>query len=500
MGKKNILLVQVDQLHAGLLSCAGHPDVKTPNIDRIAAGGVRFSNAFCPTAICQASRVAMFTGLSCHTTGDYENSGLIRPDLYSLVRHLSLSGYQTGMIGKAHFIPQWPGHGFEIVKPLDFCDCNSVEENLYYKYLKSKGVADIDFADVDGRGLRLGKLAARPSRLPLELTQEHVLAHVTRETLESRDQSRPFFLHVSFSRPHNPWLPSAPFDSMYNPADLALPPTDPDDWKDKPFNRRDRWLDERLVFHYPSMTPEALRRALALYYGLISQVDNYIGKILDTVSTLGLEGDTVVAFCSDHGDFAGEHGIIDKGIPTLDAIWRTPMIIGGAGADLPRGEVRDQLVNLIDLMPTLLEAAGVVVPENIEGRTLSPEISNAGFEGRDAVFFEYRHVKTVRTREYAMSYYSPGEPGRGSYAHSSTWAVGGELYDLKKDPNQFRNVYNRPEYAAVRLALTERLLEWFCNTERVHRCGLVVDERHGLKLPCSGMPLNELIEEYGKAR
>jgi arylsulfatase A-like enzyme len=473
----NVLLIQDDQHHAGLLSCAGHPDVRTPNIDRIAADGVRFSNAFCPSAICQASRVAMLTGLSCHTTGDYENSGQIRPDLQSLVGVLAARGYQTALIGKGHFVPQWPGHGFQVFRNGDFCDCKTHrDENEHFVRLKQAGIPA--YLDED---LTCGEFAARPSALPLELTQEKWVADTAGEMLERRDPDRPFFYHVSFSRPHNPWTPSAPFDVMYDPASLTLPPTHPDDWKQKPFRHRDRWLDPKLVFHYPRMTPDRLRRALALYYGLISQVDQSIGAILDRLEALDLARNTVVVFCSDHGDFAGEHGILDKGVPTLDGIWRTPLILRAPGAAFPRGESRSQLVNLIDLLPTIFDLAGVPVPPQLEGRSLARELGEPEWAGREAVFFEYRHVKTVRTRDFALSYYSPGEEQHRDYAHSSTWAQGGELYDLRSDPQQFHNRYGDPAYLPVRLRLTELLLEWFCNTERVHRIGIPPYRRpHGL--------------------
>lgn len=476
--RPNILLIQDDQHHAGLMSCAGHPDVKTPNIDRIAAGGIRFANCFCPSAICQASRVAMFTGQTVHTTGDYENSGLIRPDLYSLVGHLAANGYQTATLGKMHFVPQWPGHGFEIVRAGDFSDCvQSAEENEYLQHVRKSGMES--YYDLLGATLRWGELGAFPSRLPLELSQEHWLSLVTAEFLETRDRARPFFCHASFSRPHNPWSPSAPFHEMYDPASLALPPTNPDDWKNKPFNKRDRWHDPKLIFYYPNMTPQARRRALALYYGLISQVDYAIGRILDTLDRLGLADNTIIVFCSDHGELAGEHGIVDKGVPTLDSIWRVPLLITDPRPGSPRGDERNQLVNLIDLMPTLLERAGVSIPKQVEGCSLTREISEAQWSGRDAVFFEYRHVKSVRTRDYAMSYYSPGEDGFRSYDHSSTWARGGELYDLREDPGQFHNVFDNPEYLQTRLRLTEMILEWFCNTERVHRLDIA---------PCKGNP------------
>jgi arylsulfatase A-like enzyme len=450
------------------MSCAGDPDIQTPHIDRIAASGVRFTQAYCPSAICQASRVAMFAGQSCHTTGDYENSGLIADDVYSLVARLRDAGYQTAALGKMHFVPQWPAHGFEILRKGDFCDCvDTREENEYWTYVRDSGMEDR--YDLTGESLRKGELGAMPSRLPLEMSQEYWLADVTMEFLEKRDPTRPFFCHMSFSRPHNPWLPSAPYDTMYEPDALTLPPTCPEEWTTKPFRDRDRWHDPKLIFYYPRMTEPAVRRALALYYGLISQLDAQIGRVLDRLESLGLAGNTIVVFTSDHGDFAGDHGIVDKGVPTLDGIWRVPLLVGGAGFESAAGQTRDQFVNLIDLMPTLLERAGVDVPRPVEGRSLAREIDEPDWAGRDAIFYEYRHVKTVRTRDHIMSYYSPGEERFREYAHSACWAKGGELYDLGKDPDQFHNRYDDPAYRDVRLELTEMLLEWFCNTERVHR-------------------------------
>jgi uncharacterized sulfatase len=265
---------------------------------------------------------------------------------------------------------------------------------------------------------------------------------------------------------------------MYDPAELTLPPTHPEDWAGKPFRGRDRWHDPKLIFHYPGMTEPKLRRALAYYYGLVSQVDWSIGRVLDRLDALGLAENTIVVFTSDHGDFAGEHGIVDKGVPTLDSIWKVPLLLRvpwlapGTGAG-----VRHQLVNLIDLMPTLFELSGLEAPRSCEGRSLAREMSEPGWAGREAVFFEYRQVKTVRTQRYALSYYSPGEPDINTYDHSSAWAKGGELYDLEKDPEQFHNRYDDPALREVRLALTEKLLEWFCRTEPVHRAPVKTEHR-----------------------
>ncbi len=495
--RPHILLIQDDQHHARLMSCAGDPDIRTPHIDRIAASGVRFTHAYCPSAICQASRIAMFTGQSCHTTGDYENSGLIADGVYSLVAHLRDAGYQTATLGKMHFVPQWPAHGFEIVRKCDFSDCvESPEENEYYMHVREAGMEA--YYDLRGEALRWGDLGALPSRLPLELSQEYWLADITTEFLEKRDPARPFFCHMSFSRPHNPWLPSAPFHDMYDPDALTLPRTCPEEWRNKPFRDRDRWHDDSLIFSYRKMTEPVLRRALALYYGLISQIDSQIGRVLDRLESLRLAENTIVIFTSDHGDFAGDHGIVDKGVPTLDGIWRVPLLVGGTGLGHVAGQARDQFVNLIDLMPTLLERAGVDVPRPVEGRSLTREIDEPGWPGRDAVFYEYRHVKTVRTRDHIMSYYSPGEEDFREYAHSSCWAKGGELYDLKEDPDQFHNRYDDPAYRGVRLELTEKLLEWFCSTERVHRSTVVPVRSAGLDRDRLGMDAAQLKAHYFK--
>jgi arylsulfatase A-like enzyme len=466
--KQNILLIQVDQMHYRLMSCANDPDIKTPHIDRIADLGVRFTNAFCPSAICQASRVAMFTGNSVHTTGVHENSGKFTQDLTSLVGHLNSSGYQTATMGKTHFIPQWQKHGFEVVRKGDFSECiNSPDENEYYQFVKNSGMGE--YFDLIGEANGWAELGSLPSRLPLELSQEYWLADVTCEFLKEHDPNRPFFCHMSFSRPHNPWMPSAPFHEMYDPQKIKLPPTDPMDWHKKPFKDRDRWHNPSLDFYYPKMTEKALRRALALYYGLISQIDSQIGRVLDFLDSQDLFENTIIVFTSDHGDFAGDHGIIDKGVPTLDGIWRVPFIICDPKDKLNRGGIRNQFINLIDLMPTLLEKIGIKLPYCVEGKSFNREIIDPSWQGRKAEFYEFRHVKTVRTNDFVMSYYSEGEDGFKEYAHASCWAKGGELYDLKNDPHQFINLYNDTKYLKVRLKLTEMLLAWFCNTEKVHR-------------------------------
>jgi arylsulfatase A-like enzyme len=495
--KPNILLIQVDQMHYRLMSCAGDPDIKTPNIDRIANTGVRFTNAFCPSSICQASRVAMFTGNSVHTTGVYENAGIFRDDLYSLVGHLAGAGYQTATIGKTHFVPQWPKHSFEVIKKGDFSEClNSRDENEYYMHVKNSGMGA--YFDLLGEANSWGELGALPSRLPLELSQEFWLANAACDFFGNHDINRPFFCHASFSRPHNPWMPSAPFHKMYDPDQLKLPPTDPLDWQKKPFRNRERWHNPKLNFYYPRMTEKALRRALALYYGLISQIDAQIGRILNRLEELNLSNNTIIVFTSDHGDFAGDHGIIDKGVPTLDGIWRVPFLISDPRDLSNKGVVRDQLINLIDLMPTLYEKVGIDLPKCVEGKSFVREISDSTFNGRNAEFYEFRHVKTVRTKDFVMSYYSPGEEGFKEYAHSSCgFASGGELYDLKKDPNQFNNLFDDIAYREIRLSLTEKLLEWFCNTERVHRSTVVTANHNpNTDFDFNGMTKNDYKKKY----
>lgn len=240
------------------------------------------------------------------------------------------------------------------------------------------------------------------------------------------------------------------------------------------------------------MTAKALRRALALYYGLISQIDAQIGRILNRLEELSLSNNTIVIFTSDHGDFAGDHGIIDKGVPTLDGIWRVPFLISDPRDISNKGVVRDQLINLIDLMPTLYEKIGLDLPKGVEGKSFVREISESNWNGRTSEFYEFRHVKTVRTREFVMSYCSPGEEGYKEYEHSTcAWASGGELYDLKIDPNQFNNLYDDIAYREVRLSLTEKLLEWFCNTERVHRSTIVKSPRN----PMANFDFNGMSEK-----
>ncbi len=495
----NVLFIEDDQHNARLLSCAGTPIIRTPHIDRIAQNGVRFTNAFCPSAICQASRVSMFTGMYTHSTGAYENDGLIDRDLRSLVDVIREAGWHTTLIGKSHFVPQWRLHGFDEVHVGDFCDCReSMEENEYYLYLREHGWDG--YYDLLGEALKWAPLGAMPSRLPLEMSQEYWIAEETISFLRRRAASeKPFFCYVSFSRPHNPWMPSAPFHEMYDPDSIVLPPTHPDDWKKKPYRVRDRWTDPSLTFYYPAMNEKVLRRALALYYGLISQIDSQVGRILDALEEMSMLDETVIVFCSDHGDMAGEHGIVDKGIPTLDGVWKTPLIISAPSLRRYRNQAREQLVNLVDVMPTLFEILGLEVPRQVEGRSLMQEITRPDDPGREAVFFEYRHVKTVRTKKWALSYYSPGEEEHLDYSHYLRVQPGeGELYDLENDPHQFFNLYDDPSLKEVRLRLTEMLLEWMCNTERVHRHVRPYRGPCGVRFDFGGMTPGEYRNRYMK--
>lgn len=452
--RPNVLWLMSDQHNANCTGYAGHPNVRTPNLDRIAARGVHFRQAFANNPICAPSRISFITGQYIHSHGMVGNNLAEYPESNNetLACQFRRYGYQTGLFGKAHMVRKWDEAGFETIRYTDLCDAlrTDPQSTHYFRYLDDLGLADYYEEGTPKPGQEYTMDGSAPATLPYKHSIEHYTGEETLRFLRDRDTSRPFFAFMSFQRPHSPIAPAAEHYHMYDPENIVLP--------DNAFDFLENRLAGKPTFmreiiesgrEYPLATTDRqrLKRCLASYFALISVIDGEIGRVLDWLEKTGELENTVIVYTADHGDFAGEHGLFHKNLGIYDSIHRIPFLLSWPGG--PQGKVCDELIEAVDLFPTLSDLCRVPLPEICEGESVAP-VATGQAPGKDAAFCEWdcpdlnRRVGAIRTRRYRLVFYGGPE--------------GGELYDHQSDPGETRNVYNDPDYAATRQNLTDRLL------------------------------------------
>lgn len=453
MKKRNVLWLMSDQHNASCVGYRSHPNVRTPNLDRIAANGVDFTGAFANNPICSPSRLCFITGRYAISHGylGNEHADLDSRNPDSLACLFRRSGYQTGLFGKAHMIRAWDEEGFERIRYTDLCDATRGDPftNHYFKMLHDNGLADSYEEGSPKPGQVHTMDGSGPARLPYEYSIEHFTGEETLRFLEERDTSRPFFIHMSFQRPHAPIAPAAEYFDLYNPDEIVLPDS-AGDYLENRFAGKPRFQQELLKngCSYPLADPDParLRRVLASYYALITCIDMEIGRVLDKLEQEGELENTVIFYTADHGDFAGEHGLFHKNLGMYDSIQRIPFLLSYPGG--PKGLRLDGLVESIDFYPTLCELCGLEAPKSVQGVSLLPMIENRA-PGKDAVFAEHRFPKyavhSIRTADYRLNAYDAYDDG--------------ELYDHSADPGEVHNLFDDPDYLDVRAHLTQRLLQ-----------------------------------------
>ena len=441
----NLLILMTDQHRWDALGAAGIEKIRTPNLDRLARSGVYFRQACCPTPICVASRMSFITG---HRAGRHRwvaNQALPGPvpELPTIMTLLHRAGYHTQGIGKMHFRGRL--HGFQ--------DLLRMEEGVQYR------VDDDYLLDLKEHGVRtrypqglrdLLYYQPQTSGIPVEHSKSAWVARKSVEFLHAHRRHRkdkPFLLWSSWIAPHPPFAPSAPYDALYDPAEM-----DPPVYPERPAGTLPCWSMRGRLDGAHLDTPR-IQRIRALYYGLVSQVDDGVGQILDALEELGLADNTVVLFVSDHGDMLGDHGLAQKNVP-YEASVRLPMLLSWPGRT-EAGRTCDDLVGLDDVLPTLIENLGLEYDPGtgkLPGASLLGRPGGGLGEARDAYVIDYgsESARWICLRTCTQKYV--------------LWAKGGteELYDLAADPHETRNLIDEQPGAAQRFR--QRVLDW----EREH--------------------------------
>jgi arylsulfatase A-like enzyme len=468
--KPNILFVTADQLRKDALGCYRNAAVRTPNVDAIARRGVRLERVFTAYPVCAPNRASIVTGRMPTVHSLTENGRRLPKTELTLMEALRRAGYHTYGSGKMHFGPQWPfpppgkttsdpdpGTAFdpqprETEFPWYGFDRAILTEDHrtgpYGRYLAEHGYDVWD----ELHSASFPQSATVRSAFPEE---HHQTTWITDRALDFLAEhysggvsEAPFFLWVSYVHPHHPFNPPAPYDTMYRPRDMPLPVWEEGEEERWPAAYREKYLATGTGHEAVGLcrfSDDDWRRIKAYYYGMVTQIDRNFGRLVEMLARRGALDDTIVVFTSDHGENLGDHHLLFKGT-TYDCVTNVPFLAAGPGIP-DRGEARELLASSIDIMPTLLEMAGVppADPDPVQGQSLVRAFGDPEIVLRDELLIENAGVRrTIRTPTQLLTWHGEG--------------VRGELYDLEADPHCLSNLWEEPSRLSERVALLERLL------------------------------------------
>jgi arylsulfatase A-like enzyme len=428
--RPNILFIMTDDQQQSAMSAYGNRILKTPNLDRIGAEGIRFTEMFVTNSLCAPSRASFLTGLYSHTHGVTTNAASnsisrdqpgLKESQGTFVHLLKKAGYHTGLVGKWHLRSLPTGFDQWIILPGGGGPYNDPEMITNSMRIKFRGHAD----DVVG---------------------DQALVF-----LQQRPKDRPFCLLFNFKSPHRNWVPAMRFEKMFENVEIPMPRSFTDDFAGRPealrktemavatmSDFRNRGVPENLA---PEERKKLNFQQLARnYYRTMLSVDENVGRVLDFLDKNDLAKDTVVIFSSDNGFFLGEHGLFDKRLMYEPSI-RVPLLVRFPSRIQP-GQVnsKEMIIN-VDVAPTILELAGASVPEWIHGHSFLSLLEKKEVAWRDAFLYEFyeypaehcaRKHRGVRTAQWKLIHF---------WEQPQEW----ELYDLRNDPDEMNNLYGRPD-------------------------------------------------------
>ena len=489
--RPNVLCFITDQQRADHLGCMGNPIVRTPNIDAIAKSGIVFQRAYVSNPLCMPARATLFTGRTPRGHGVRTNGIPLSDNIPTMVEALRIAGYRTHSIGKLHLNTFDTPRGVDpkTLKPEKFPESRWMWINEKIKSIPTPyyGFEKVDFVgghvsyvfgdylnwlkeNYPGMEKLLLKENAleKPSgadqcykmSLPEELHYNRWIADQTIRFLEeAKEDSKPFFLWCSFPDPHHPYSVPAPWCYMYDPKDIPLPIRREGELEDlPPFYKKIYEEGAPLVsglLGASKMPDKHIREIIAMTYGMISFVDNEIGRIIKKLEELGLRENTIVIFMSDHGDMMGDHWMVRKGPFHFDGLLKIPFIWSFPGR-FPEGRVIKSLVSQIDFAPTILDLCGAPIPEGEvpeepeapemlppwPGKSLKEILEGKLDKVNDYIIVENDEdylglrLRTFITERYKITIY----PGKDF----------GELFDLNEDPQELFNLWWEPQFQELK--------------------------------------------------
>ncbi|KFB11454.1 sulfatase family protein [Nitratireductor basaltis] len=457
--KPDIVMIVTDQQRYDTIRSLGASHMDTPNLDRLAERGVTFSNCHVTAPSCVPCRASLFTGYYPHTNGVLANGQEWSKTWVSKLRD---AGYHTVNIGKMHTIPYDAPAGFDeryVVENKDRYYEGRWFFDEWDKALAAQGLKKQQREEYRKRDDYRTSLGAFTWDLPAHLQSDNFVGGMTRWWLETKPLDKPLFLVVGFPGPHPPYDPTPDYAEKYMKRDVPLPEVSDAELEQLPppfveKRHHDVEVDHDSVAWDLQPTRDQLHRMRAYYYANVEMIDREVGEILNALEAAGRLGNAIIIFTSDHGDCLGDHGLSQKWAP-YEEVTRVPLIIS-APQRFEGGRDVDELVQLFDLGPTILEWAGIEPDESFEAESLNPALEGKPFEGRTHVYCEQgkdvnltgaEYLTMVRSRSHKLVHFAGKEFG--------------QLFDLDADPKEKRNLWDDPAYAAVKQELKEQMLEWY---------------------------------------
>jgi len=440
MEQPNLLFIMPDQLRADFLSCYGADFIQTPHIDSLCEQGVRYAKAIAPSPVCVPMRSTLLTGLNAIRTGVMSNGQYLRPDLDACgigtwPSTLSSAGYRTCAIGKMHFYPWEASMGFE-----DRVSCEDKRwikiNDDYQKYLNAKGTRKLHGDEHEGYQENRGAIVHQH---PFEDSWDGYVGNEAAAYISEYQDDRPFAMMVGFPGPHCPYDPSPEYADLYDPADMPAPyPVGAD--------QPDAFIEGNVKGNlgtwngvdYSEFTDEHKAKIRAHYAGLVKGIDDKVGKMIDALKATEKWDNTIVIFCSDHGDYLGDHGLIGKGT-YYESSTKVPLIVRNPAMD--GAIVHDAPATIMDITATLLHFAGCPVPDHLDSRPLA-DLGIPDTQARDRVY---------------------GFVSVGAMNYDGTWKLArysngyGALFNVDEDPAEQVNQITNPDCQGIRERLDSEL-------------------------------------------
>ena len=437
--KPNVLFLMADDLNTAL-SGFGHPQCKTPQLDRLADRGVRFGNMHCQYPVCGASRASLMSGLYPYTNGTMGNAGTLRgsmPDVLTMSQLFRKAGYRVGRVSKIYHMGIPP----EIIAgTAERDDPHSWDEVVNIKAPEQNAPGERTNWSPKDKGSQafVGVIAEGNDLVHADgMAADHAIGFL------KRNKDRPFFLACGFVRPHVPLVAPAKYFDWYDREAMKAPVVPEDDLDDVPQIIRGYKRNSTTY----GVTSELHKGLLEAYYASVSYMDAQVGRVLATLDELGLTENTIVVFSSDHGYLLGEHHKYQKQ-HLFEESTRVPFIVSVPWMKGQHGGATKHITELIDLYPTMAELAGLKGPDILQGKSLLPLLKNTTSEKwRKKVAFTISRNggESIRTHEWRYTHWGFGKNGR-------------ELYDLKNDPGEFNNLAKDPKYSAQLKKLRKQLI------------------------------------------
>lgn len=489
MSKPNILLITSDQQHWNTIG-AFHKEIHTPNLDRLTQEGTTFTRAYCPNPTCTPSRASIITGMYPSQHGAWTLGTKLLEDRHTVGEDFKAAGYSTSLVGKAHFQPllstaEYPSiEAYPLLQDLDYWKrfdkpfygfdhvelarnhTNEAHVGQHYAlWMEEQGCTNWRDYFLPPTGTMDRSLTYKWP-IPEKYHYNTWIAERTNALLtDHKESGDPFFMWASFFDPHPEYLVPEPWDTMYDPDSLTIPGLTPGEHDQNPPHFQ-KTQEENPDFsdlletgfgihgyrshHYYEygtkfrLTEADKKKLVAVYYGMISMMDKYIGKILDKLDELGLTENTIVVFTTDHGHFFGQHGLQAKGGFHYEDLIKLPFIVRYPG-HVPAGRVSGAIQSLVDLAPTLLSFCGIPIPRVMTGVDQREVWTGHETKARDHAICEFRHEPTtIHQKTYVDERY------KITVYYNRTY---GEIFDLQEDPGELRNLWNDPEFAALKSEL-----------------------------------------------